>query len=181
MYTEDCITIAAPLRRVYELAADIERWPGLLPHYRWVTVLRDLPDRGASRRRLVEMAATRDGFPVIWVSIQELDPRQHEVRYQHVRGMTRGMDVIWELTSSVDMGGTEGTTVRLIHLFDPPWPRPFGPLIARYIVGGLFVHDIATKTLRRIKDLAEAGEGERQVSIPAFAFAARGRASGVSQ
>ncbi len=181
MYTEDRITIAAPLRRVYELAANIERWPELLPHYRWVTLLRDLPDRGASRRRLVEMAATRDGFPVTWVSIQELDPRQHEVRYQHVRGMTRGMDVIWELTSSVGTGGTEGTTVRLIHLFDPPWPRPFGPLIARYIVGGLFVHDIATKTLRRIKDLAEAGEGERQVSIPAFAFAARGRASVVSQ
>ncbi len=155
MYTEDRITIAAPVRRVYELAAAIDRWPEILPHYRWVAVLRDLPDRGDARQRLVEMAATRDGFPVKWVSIQELDPGRREVRYRHVRGVTRGMDVIWALTTSPDAGGREGTAVRLIHLFDPPWPRPLGPLVARYIVGGLFVHDIATKTLRRIKDLAE--------------------------
>lgn len=47
--------------------------------------------------------------------------------------------------------------VRIVHVFNPPWPRPLEPLIARYVVGGLFVHNIANKTLRRIKELAEAG------------------------
>jgi len=147
--TENRITIDAPAARIYDLAARIERWPEILPHYRYVTLLRDEGDT-----RLAEMAATRDGFPVKWVSIQELFPATHGIRFRHVRGVTRGMDVEWIIEPNPD-DPTGGVLVRIVHLFDPPWPRPLGPLAARYVVGGLFVHTIANRTLRRIKELAE--------------------------
>ena len=150
MDTENSIIIAAPAARIYEFAAPIERWPEILPHYRWVTILRE--EQGG-RWRLAEMAAHRDGFPVKWVSIQELDPATHGIRYHHVRGVTRGMDVEWTFE---DVPQGAGTLVRIVHRFDPPWPPLVGPLVARHVVGDLFVHDIANRTLRRIKDLCEA-------------------------
>lgn len=156
MHTENSITIAAPAARIYELGARIERWPQILPHYRWVTILRD-----EGQRRLAEMAATRDGIPVKWVSIQELDPERRVIRYRHVRGMTRGMVVEWTIQP-----GDGGLLVRISHDFDPPWPRPLGPLVARYIVGDLFVHNVATKTLRRIKSVAESAATAREAAVP---------------
>jgi len=67
-----------------------------------------------------------------------------------VRGVTRGMTVEWTITPAPG-----GMLVRIAHDFEPPWPRPLGPLVARYIVGDLFVHNIAGKTLRQIKRVAE--------------------------
>ncbi|MGH7568687.1 MAG: SRPBCC family protein, partial [Gemmatimonadales bacterium] len=39
MRTVDRIRIHAPLERVFALAQDVERWPEILPHYRWVRFL----------------------------------------------------------------------------------------------------------------------------------------------
>ena len=52
MHTENEIFIRADMAEIYQLAAPVERWPEILPHYRWVRVLADNGDR-----RLVEMAA----------------------------------------------------------------------------------------------------------------------------
>ena len=145
MHTENCIIVDAPAARIYELGARIEDWPTILPHYRWVHILRD-----EGTRRLAAMAATRTGLPVTWAAIQELDPAHHVIRYRHVRGVTRGMTVEWTITPAPG-----GMLVRIAHDFEPPWPRPLGPLVARYIVGDLFVHNIAGKTLRQIKRVAE--------------------------
>jgi len=146
MHSEDRIVINAPPARIYDLAAYIERWPEILPHYRSVTLVRD-----DGHTRLAKMAATRDGgFPVKWTAVEELDPERHRIRFHHVQGVTRGMDVEWIIEP-----GPHGTEVRIVHDFTPPWPRIVGPLFARYIVGD-FIHNIAGKTLRRIKDLAEA-------------------------
>lgn len=163
MFTEDHITIDAAPERIFALAARVEDWPEILPHYRRVTVLRD---DGA--RRLVEMAASRDGIPVKWAAIQELEPARHAIHFRHVRGVTRGMVVQWSIEP-----GAHGTSVGIAHRFEPNWPRPIGPLIARYVVGELFVHNVAGKTLRQIKRLAEAGapdtEQQLQRARPALA------------
>jgi ribosome-associated toxin RatA of RatAB toxin-antitoxin module len=163
VFTEDHITIDAAPERIFALAARVEDWPEILPHYRWVTVLRD---DGA--RRLVEMAATRDGIPVKWAAIQELEPVRQAIHFRHVRGVTRGMVVQWSIEP-----GAHGTNVGIAHRFDPNWPRPVGPLIARYVVGELFVHNVAGKTLRQIKRLAEANalgaEQQLQQARPALA------------
>jgi uncharacterized membrane protein len=145
VHTENSIVIHAPVKDIFNLGARVEDWPHLLPHYRRVTVLRN-----EGMVRLVKMAATRDGIPVSWVSLQRADPEKNRIYYQHVRGITRGMTVEWIIDRR-----PEGVHVRIVHNFNPPWPTPLGPLIATYIVGRLFVHTIAGRTLRRIKRLAE--------------------------
>ena len=38
MHTVDETDVAAPPATVFRFAADVERWPDILPHYRWVTM-----------------------------------------------------------------------------------------------------------------------------------------------
>ena len=40
----DVIDIAAPIATVFDAAADVERWPAMLPHYRSVTIQERRPD-----------------------------------------------------------------------------------------------------------------------------------------
>jgi len=140
MHTENSIEIRGNIDQVFAMAADVEAWPRLLPHYRWVKVL-----SGTTTERLVEMAAHRDGFPVWWVAHQRLDPANHQIHFTHMRGISRGMEVTWFLE-------TDGRVVhvRIVHTLTLRWPL-IGPFVAHYIIGRLFVHNIATKTLRTIK------------------------------
>ncbi len=39
MRTANTVEMAADLDRIVALASDTERWPVILPHYRWVTLL----------------------------------------------------------------------------------------------------------------------------------------------
>ena len=95
MRTVDRLIVRAPADRMFEAAADVERWPELLPHYRWVRFEQRRTDGGR-----VEMAAVRPfgpvGWPVWWESEMWVDPAAREVRYRHVRGITtrhgRGLD-----------------------------------------------------------------------------------------
>ena len=144
METTNEIVIGAPVEAVFALAAATEEWPRLLPHYRWVRRL-----RGDDRRKLVEMAARRDFYPVRWVAIQENYPETRRITFRHVRGITRGMDVEWRLVETAD-----GTHVRIWHEFHADIPL-VGELFAHQIVGRLFVSNIAGKTLRHIKAIAE--------------------------
>ena len=136
----------APAATIYPLAAEVERWPEILPHYRWVRLL-----ERSGNRKLVDMAASRDGLPVSWRAVQTLFPEIPRIEFRHVRGITRGMDVAWTFS-----GREGGTLVRIEHDLDLRWPL-IGPWVADKIVGPQFVERIAGKTLRRIKLLAEGG------------------------
>ena len=96
MHTVDRLVMRAPASRVFAAAADVERWPALLPHYRWVRML-----ERRSRGGVVEMAAYRPfgplNYPTWWVSEMEIDREALVVRYRHLRGITTGMDVEWRL------------------------------------------------------------------------------------
>ncbi len=146
METEQRIQIQAPPGLVFALAAAVERWPALLPHYRWVRVL----EAHGERERLVEMAARRGWIPVWWRSLQRLDPWAGQIEFRHVAGLTSGMQVRWTIASD----GQGGTLVTLWHGFWPRWPLVPDRLIA-LVVGGWFVAAIAGRTLGTIKTLAE--------------------------
>lgn len=155
MNTIDRITIQAPLDRVFALARDVERWPEILPHYRWVRVLERRADGGR-----VEMAAWRPfgpaplRYPTWWVSEMWVDPDggQPVIRYRHIDGITRGMDVRWQLTTAA--GG--GVAVEIVHRWSgPAWPL-VGRLAANLVIGPVFVHGIASRTLAGIRATAEA-------------------------
>jgi uncharacterized membrane protein len=152
MRTVDVTRIAAPVDRVFRAAAAVERWPELLPHYRWVRMLERRPDGG-----LVEMAAWRPfgpvGYPTWWVSEMRVDHAAPAVHYRHVRGITTGMDVVWQLARD-----GEGTAVTIVHEWNGPrWPL-IGTAAASWVIGPVFVHGIASRTLAGIKRAVERGE-----------------------
>ncbi len=149
MRTVDRIRVHAPFARVFAVASGVARWPAILPHYRWVRFL------GGG---LVEMAAWRPfgalKYPTWWVSEMTVDRPAGEIRYRHVRGITRGMQVAWRLEEV--SGGSEGDVeVEIVHMWDGPrWPL-VGRLAANLVIGPVFVHGIASRTLAGIKRAAE--------------------------
>lgn len=148
MKTLNRIVINAPIQAVYAAAQGVVEWPRLLRHYRWIRIFED-----QGGRRLVEMAASRDGFPCKWTSRQRLFPRQHKVYYLHVRSFwTKGMEVWW-LLKRIRGGATE---VVITHDL-PPISNPIRRWFYAQIIGGLFVHDVADKTLAGLKRRLEAG------------------------
>ena len=150
MRTIDKILVLAPVERVFEAAADVERWPVILSHYRWVKMLEQRNGGG-----IVEMAAWRPfgplKYPTWWVSEMWVDRTHFEVRYQHIRGITRGMAVAWRL-----LPRDGATSIELVH----DWEGPAWPLIRRpaaeLVIGPIFVHGIASRTLAGIKRHVEA-------------------------
>jgi uncharacterized membrane protein len=144
--------VRAPLARVFECAADVERWPRWLEHYRWVRFLERRADGG-----VVEMAAWRRfgplRWPTWWVSEMCVDRGAPVVRYRHVRGITRGMDVEWSFAPS----GGDGVAVTITHRWSgPDWPL-VGRAAAGLVIGPLFIHAIAARTLAGIGRVAERG------------------------
>ncbi len=148
-------TTAAPLDAAFRAAADVERWPEILPHYRRVR----FQDRQGFGRGVVEMAAWRDfggplRYPTWWASEMEADHDVPVIRYHHVGGITRGMDVAWEFFDRPD-----GTLVRIVHEWDGPrWPI-IGRFAANHVIGPHFVSAIARRTLAGV--CAEAERSSR--------------------
>ena len=146
------IYITADPDVVFQLAAAVEEWPRILPHYRWIRRLAD-----AGPRRIVEMAAWRDIYPVRWLAVVEPVPEERKLRFTHVGGPTRGMEVEWRLTPTEG-----GTHVAIWHRYQSSIPV-VGRLFAEYVVGRLFIDNIAGKTLRAMKRAAERkAVGSRQ-------------------
>jgi len=154
MKTVDERRMCAPADLVFKAASEVERWPDWLSHYRWVRILERRP-----QSVLVEMAAWRPfpvgKYPTWWVSEMWVKPADLEVRYRHIRGVTTGMDVIWRLVPS-----GESTDVSIIHEWDGPrWPV-IGRTAAELVIGPVFVHGIASRTLAGIaRHVEEAAMG----------------------
>jgi len=149
MRTVDRSRMRAPLARVLEAAVTVERWPVLLPHYRWVRMLERQGEGG-----LVEMAAWRPfgpvRYPTWWVSEMWVDRAVPAVHYRHVRGITAGMDVVWRLEPLGDE-----TEVTIVHDWTGPrWPV-IGSIAADWVIGPVFIHGIASRTLAGIRRAVE--------------------------
>jgi ribosome-associated toxin RatA of RatAB toxin-antitoxin module len=154
MTTTDERLVRAPLATIFTLAADVERWPEHLDHYRFVRFHERRSDGGG----LVEMSANRPfgaaSWPTKWTSLMSVTApgaaAPPSIRYRHVRGVTTGMDVEWAFEPASD-----GTVVRIVHVWNgPAWPL-IGELAARGVIGPVFVHGIASRTLAGLADVAE--------------------------
>lgn len=151
MHTIDEIDVHAPVHTCFRAGADVERWPEILPHYRWVR-FHDKREFGTGR---VEMAARREfgplSYPVWWVSDMRVEAERPAVLYRHVGGVTTGMDVEWTFRPLAN----DRTRIRIVHQWPegPAWPVP-GPMrrtIADSIIGPVFIHHVASRTLLGIK------------------------------
>ncbi|PYI58604.1 MAG: hypothetical protein DMC59_08075, partial [Verrucomicrobia bacterium] len=76
MHRTNSVVIRAPKIVIFETAANLELWPKILPHYRYVRFL----ERGADRN-VVVMAAERSGIPISWTSEQIIDRNRLEIHF----------------------------------------------------------------------------------------------------
>jgi ribosome-associated toxin RatA of RatAB toxin-antitoxin module len=156
MHTENSLFINGSAERIFELAANIQHWPEILPHYTAVDVL-EQSDHG--NRKVVRMAAVRSdflvpgiGFPVAWHSIQICEPKNKRIIFKHTGGVARGMWVEWNLTP--DPWG-RGVKVTISHSLRYPLNFLNG-WFAQDLVGREFIQAIAGKTLQTIKQIVES-------------------------
>jgi ribosome-associated toxin RatA of RatAB toxin-antitoxin module len=157
MRTRFGIDVAAPAELVFDLARDPLRWPALLPHYRRArAVSRSGPfvvsDFVAVRQVIPVLGL---GIPVAWRSRTWSEPDTRRLRFRHLGGATRGMDVTWHIEPIPG-----GCRVTIEHKFRPR-VRAWGRFVDR-----AFTRPIAGRTLRTFKTLAEA-LAERQPRSPA--------------
>ncbi len=148
--TIDELHVNTPVRPIFEIAREVEHWPAHLSHYRFVRFRDRSPDGGG----LVEMSANRPfglfDWPTWWLSEMAVNEAEPWIRFRHVQGITMGMDVEWTFSPS---GG--GTLVRIVHTWNgPSWPL-IGELAALNVIGPVFVHGIASRTLAGLKHVAE--------------------------
>src|SRR4051812_13492865 len=105
MRKTNSIIMRAPKNLIFETAANLELWPRILPHYRYIRYLEKGP-----QRNLVIMAARRSGIPITWTSIEEIDRERMEVRFHHLKAFTKGMNVVWTFRET-----PEGVVVEIMH------------------------------------------------------------------
>ena len=133
-----------PKAAIFETAADLELWPKILPHYRYIEFLERGPDRN-----IVVMAAQRSGIPISWTSEQIIDRDKFEIRFHHLKAWTKGMRVVWTFSDV-----SQGVLVTISH--DLRFRIPALSPLVDLIIGDFFIHNIASKTLRCMKAYAEA-------------------------
>jgi hypothetical protein len=154
MTTIDEQVVRAPLETIFRIAADVEAWPSQLPHYRFVR----MRERDGAGGGVVEMSANRPfgpvNWPTWWLSDMEVRPiggtNSPAIRFRHVGGITTGMDVEWSFAPV-----PSGTHVRILHVWNGPrWPliRTFA---ATAVIGPIFIHGIASRTLAGLARAAE--------------------------
>ena len=148
MHSTIAIDVAAPPDLIFRLARDVERWELLLPHY----ARSRARERRADGSLVVDFVARRPligvlglGLPVTWRSRTWNEPATCRLRFVHVAGATKGMDVTWRIDA---VGG--GSRVSIDH--------DFRPRVARFaaFVDRVFTRPIAGRTLATFKALAEA-------------------------
>jgi len=148
MHKTNSIIMCAPRMAVFETAANLELWPQILPHYRYIRYLEQSPSRN-----IVLMAATRSGIPISWTSEQIIDRDRIEVRFHHLKAFTKGMRVVWTFQDV-----PAGVLVEIKH--DLAFRVKILAPIADKIIGDFFIHDVANKTLRCMKSYVEANTHE---------------------
>ncbi len=144
MHTGNSIIMHAPRELIFETAANLELWPKILPHYRYIRYL----ERGATRN-IVVMAASRSGIPISWTSEQIIDREKLEVHFHHLKAFTQGMRVVWTFKETA-----AGVLVEILH--DLNFRVPALAPVADRIIGGFFIHHVASETLRCMKAHLEA-------------------------
>ena len=156
MHSTIAIDIAARPDLVFALARDVERWETLLPHYARSRAL----ERRADGTLVVDFVARRPligllglGLPVAWRSRTWSEPAGRRLRFAHVAGATKGMDVTWRIEAAEG-----GARVSIEHDF-----RPRLPLFAAF-VDRVFTRPIAGRTLGTFKALAEALQSDTALS-----------------
>jgi ribosome-associated toxin RatA of RatAB toxin-antitoxin module len=148
MHSTVSVDVAAPAELVFRLARDVDRWERLLPHYARSRAVAGAPDGAlivdfVARRPFVPLLGL--GLPVAWRARTWSEPETRRLRFVHIAGATKGMDVTWRIEPT-----DAGCRVSIDHDFRPRVPG-FAVFVDR-----AFTRPIAGRTLATFKALAEA-------------------------
>jgi ribosome-associated toxin RatA of RatAB toxin-antitoxin module len=144
MHKTNSIIMHASRAEIFETVANLELWPKILPHYRYIKYLECTP-----QRNVVIMAASRSGIPISWTSEQIIDLEKFEVHFHHLKAFTKGMFVVWTLKET-----PAGVLVEIAH--DLNFRVPALASLAEPIIGDFFIHYIANQTLQCMKTYLES-------------------------
>lgn len=143
------VIIQCPLEKAFLTVGDLVRWPEFLPHYRYNRFLEKGPAGG-----LVKMSCYRLGYPLRWIARYKIDLAKRRLTFKHVKGAlnaTQGMDITWQFHEE----GDHAVRVKVTYEFTPRITVG-GELLARLVLGELFIHSLAEKTLTALKRKMEA-------------------------
>ncbi len=132
---------------LFQLVAEVEFWPAMLPHIQLVRTLR----RYGSRKVVQILALGRGRRVARWIAVEAIVPEQRRVRFRHVGGFERGRQEEWLIGAAggrVDVRVCGGSAARVGQ---PDWP---GARPSWWASGAdLFL----ALTLDRLAQLAEGG------------------------
>src|SRR5260370_28827376 len=143
MHKTNSIVMQAPKMSIFETAANLELWPKILPHYRYIRYLERSPNRN-----VVVMAARRSGIPIKWTSEVIIDRERVEIHFHHLKAFTKHMHVVWAFEEKPN-----GVLVTILH--DLKFRVNILAPLADKIIGNFFIGNIANKTLRCMKSYLE--------------------------
>jgi ribosome-associated toxin RatA of RatAB toxin-antitoxin module len=159
MEVVDTQIVHAPMSTIFDLAKQVEQWPTHLAHYRYVKFRSRRADGGGE----VEMSAFRPfeigGFraskiriywPTWWLSEMSISNDKPAIRFRHIGGITKGMEVEWTFAPT-----SNGTRVSIVHMWNGLRVPVIGRWAAVYVIGPVFVHGIASRTLAGLASVAE--------------------------
>jgi hypothetical protein len=162
METVDELNVSARADTIFSIAREVEQWPAHLSHYRYVRFRRRTADGGGlvemSANRPFELGLLRLNWPTWWLSEMSVSESADDrsIRFRHIGGITKGMDVEWTFASR-----GASTLVRIVHVWDGPRVPLLGIWAARLVIGPVFVHGIASRTLAGLAAVAERDEHNR--------------------
>lgn len=152
MRCEHVIDVAAPPERVYEVIADVRRWPEFMSALERVRVLD--ANGGVVRVEMHEAAGRVRDAAVYDVAFDA--PRR--MRADQAHGFFRSCTVVWTLGAS-----GAGTRVVVEHEFRTGWPL-VGAVLDRAIVAPRLLHPIVERSLANFKALVETGRSPKRAA-----------------
>ncbi|MFC0542665.1 SRPBCC family protein [Kutzneria chonburiensis] len=111
-HIDNAIVIDAPMKLVWDMTNDVERWPELFSEYQAAEILSRQGDRVTFR---LTMRPDEQGRVWSWVSERTADPASRTVRSHRVEtGVFEFMRIYWEYSDVV--GGVRMRWVQDFHL-----------------------------------------------------------------
>jgi aromatase len=111
-HIDNAIVIDAPMKLVWDMTNDVERWPELFSEYQAAEILSRQGDRVTFR---LTMRPDEQGRVWSWVSERAADPASRTVRSHRVEtGVFEFMRIYWEYSDVV--GGVRMRWVQDFHL-----------------------------------------------------------------
>lgn len=136
---------------VFNLLAEAELWPALVPHIRSARVQR----RDGYRRLIVVQARWRK-LPLGYTAVLTVDREHCEVTIRHLSRLTRGSVAVWAVQPVRMEGSSVAVDLSVRQQVVVPLPI-VGGLLARRFVGGCVARDLGQAMLDRVAEVAEGG------------------------